>query len=111
MLFMMKVVIVFGDGISQSDLSFIRSDDHLKIYINDDPSQGIQIKNHYKNKTNEIESIEFSNGDISSISQLIQAMSSFSSSNAALMEISNITVNTTEEYSISYGSELNKQAI
>ncbi len=78
--------IVFGEGISQSDLSFEQIGNNLKISINGNEVKGIQINNHFQNDASKVETIEFYDGstlDIGNADQLIQAMNSFSSSNSA----------------------------
>ena len=107
--------IVFGEGISQNNLSFERIDNNLKITINGDEIKGIQINNQFSSNTNKVETIEFHDGstlDISNADQLIQAMNSFSISNSASTDtLSNPIQNVSEMYSLAANSDLTRKAV
>ena len=107
--------IVFGEGISQSDLSFEKIVNDLKISINGDEIKGIQINNHFRYDSSKVETIEFHDGstlDISNADQLIQAMNSFSISNSASTDIlSNPTEDVSDMYSLAVNSDLTRKAI
>ena len=104
--------IVFGEGISQDNLSFERINDNLKISINGDEIKGIQINNQFGSTSERVEIIEFHDGstlDISNADQLVQAMSSFSLSNSASTDtLSNPTQDVSEMYGLAANTELNK---
>lgn len=59
--------VVFGDGISQQDLTFNREDHNLIIKFKNDPSQGLNIK-HFFTDFSKIKSFGFVNGDILDVS-------------------------------------------
>ena len=61
--------ILFGEGISFSDLALSKDSNDLLIYINNSTSQGIRIKNHFSNEQYRIEALEFSNGSIFDLTQ------------------------------------------
>ena len=107
--------IVFGEGISQSDLSFEKIGNDLKISINGDEIKGIQINNHFRYDDSKVETIEFHDGstlDISNADQLIQAMSSFSISNSASTDtLSNPAQDVTDMYSLAASQDLTRKAI
>ena len=107
--------IVFGEGISQSDLSFEKIGNNLKISINGDEIKGIQINNQFGSSSNKVETIEFHDGstlDISNADQLIQAMNSFSISNSASTDtLSNPTENVSDMYSLAASQDLTRKAI
>ena len=107
--------IVFGEGISQSNLSFERIGNNLKISINGDEIKGIQINNQFSSETYRVETIEFHDGstlDISNADQLIQAMNSFSLSNSASTDtLSNPTQDVSEMYGLAANAELNNKAV
>ena len=107
--------IVFGEGISQSDLSFEKIGNNLKISINGDEIKGIQINNQFDSSSNKVETIEFHDGstlDISNADQLIQAMNSFSISNSASTDtLSNPTENVSDMYSLAASQDLTRKAI
>lgn len=106
--------IVFGEGINQSDLSFEKIGNNLKISINGDEIKGIQINNHFRYDDSKVETIEFHDGstlDISNADQLIQAMNSFSISNSASMDtLSNPTENVSDMYSLAASQDLTRKA-
>ena len=63
--------IIFGEGISQGDVSFRREGYNLIIYLNGDISQGMRIDNYYnQSNTYKVETIEFSDGSVMDISNL-----------------------------------------
>ena len=107
--------IVFGEGISQSDLSFEKIGNNLKISINGDEIKGIQINDHFRYDSSKVETIEFHDGstlDISNADQLIQAMNSFSVSNSASTDtLSNPTENVSDMYSLAASQDLTRKAI
>ena len=107
--------IVFGEGISQSDLSFEKIGNNLKISINGDEIKGIQINDHFRYDSSKVETIEFHDGstlDISNADQLIQAMNSFSISNSASTDtLSNPTQDVSDMYSLAVSQELTRKAI
>ena len=107
--------IVFGEGISQNDLSFEKIGNHLKISINGDEIKGIQINDHFYYDRSKVETIEFHDGstlDISNADQLIQAMNSFSISNSASTDtLSNPTQDVSDMYSLVANSDLSRKAI
>ena len=107
--------IVFGEGISQNDLSFEQIGNNLKISINGDEIKGLQINNHFSSSTNQVESIEFADGstlNISNADQLIQAMNSFSVSNSASTDtLSNPTEDVSDMYSLAANQDLTRKAI
>ena len=107
--------IVFGEGISQSDLSFEKIGNNLKISINGDEIKGIQINDHFRYDSSKVETIEFHDGstlDISNADQLIQAMNSFSVSNSASTDaLSNPTQDISDMYSLAASQDLTRKAI
>ena len=107
--------IVFGEGISQSDLSFEQIGNNLKISINGDEIKGIQINNHFRYESSKVETIEFHDGstlNISNADQLIQAMNSFSLSNSASTDtLSDPTQDVSDMYSLAANTDLTKKAI
>lgn len=107
--------IVFGEGINQSDLSFEKIGNNLKISINGDEIKGIQINDHFRYDSSKVETIEFHDGstlDISNADQLIQAMNSFSLSNSASMDtLSNPTQDVSDMYSLAASQDLTRKAI
>ena len=107
--------IVFGEGISQSDLSFEKIGNDLKISINGNEVKGIQINDHFRYDSSKVETIEFHDGstlDISNADQLIQAMNSFSISNSASTDtLSNPTENVSDMYSLAASQDLTRKAI
>ena len=107
--------IVFGEGISQSDLSFEKIGNNLKISINGDEIKGIQINDHFRYDSSKVETIEFHDGstlDISNADQLIQAMNSFSISNSASTDtLSNPTQDVSDMYSLAASQDLTRKAI
>ena len=107
--------IVFGEGINQSDLSFEKIGNNLKISINGDEIKGIQINNQFGSSSNKVETIEFHDGstlDISNANQLIQAMNSFSVSNSASTDtLSNPTEDVSDMYSLAASQDLTRKAI
>lgn len=107
--------IVFGEGISQSDLSFEQIGNDLKISVNGKDDKGIQINDHFRYDDSKVETIEFHDGstlDISNADQLIQAMSSFSVSNSASTDtLSNPTQDVTGMYSLAASQDLTRKAI
>lgn len=106
--------IVFGEGISQSDLSFEQIGNDLKISVNGKDDKGIQINNYFQNDASKIETIEFYDGstlNISNADQLIQAMNSFSISNSASTDaLSNPTENVSDMYSLAASQDLTRKA-
>ena len=106
--------IVFGEGISQSDLSFEQIGNDLKISVNGKDDKGIQINDHFRYDDSKVETIEFHDGstlDISNADQLIQAMSSFSVRNSASMDtLSNPTENVSDMYSLAASQDLTRKA-
>ena len=107
--------IVFGEGINQSDLSFEKIGNNLKISINGDEIKGIQINDQFGSSSNKVETIEFHDGstlDISNADQLIQAMNSFSISNSASTDtLSNSTEDVSDMYSLAASQDLTRKAI
>ena len=107
--------IVFGEGISQSDLSFEKIGNDLKISINGNEVKGIQINDHFRYDSSKVETIEFHDGstlDISNADQLIQAMNSFSISNSASTDtLSNPTQDVSDMYSLAASQDLTRKAI
>ena len=107
--------IVFGEGISQSDLSFEKIGNNLKISVNGKDDKGIQINDHFRYDSSKVETIEFHDGstlDISNADQLIQAMNSFSISNSASTDtLSNPTQDVSDMYSLAVSQELTRKAI
>ena len=107
--------IVFGEGISQSDLSFEKIGNNLKISVNGKDDKGIQINDHFRYDSSKVETIEFHDGstlDISNADQLIQAMNSFSISNSASTDtLSNPTENVSDMYSLAASQDLTRKAI
>ena len=106
--------IVFGEGISQNDLSFERIGNHLKICINGDEIKGLQINNQFSTASDKVETIEFADGstmDISNADQLIQAMNGFSvGSSASTDTLSNPTQDVGDMYSLAANSDLTRKA-
>ena len=106
--------IVFGEGISQSDLSFEQIGNDLKISVNGKDDKGIQINDHFRYDDSKVETIEFHDGstlDISNADQLIQAMNSFSIRNSASMDtLSNPTENVSDMYSLAASQDLTRKA-
>ncbi len=107
--------IVFGEGISQSDLSFEQIGNDLKISVNGKDDKGIQINDHFRYDSSKVETIEFHDGstlDISNADQLIQAMNSFSISNSASTDtLSNPTQDVSDMYSLAASQDLTRKAI
>ena len=107
--------IVFGEGISQRDLSFEKIGNDLKISINGNEVKGIQINDHFRYDSSKVETIEFHDGstlDISNADQLIQAMNSFSVSNSASTDtLSNPTEDVSDMYSLAASQDLTRKAI
>ena len=107
--------IVFGEGISQSDLSFEKIGNNLKISVNGKDDKGIQINDHFRYDSSKVETIEFHDGstlDISNADQLIQAMNSFSISNSASTDtLSNPTQDVSDMYSLAASQDLTRKAI
>ena len=107
--------IVFGEGISQNDLSFERIGNHLKICINGDEIKGLQINNQFSTASDKVETIEFADGstmDISNADQLIQAMNGFSvGSSASTDTLSNPTQDVGDMYSLAANSDLTRKAV
>ena len=107
--------IVFGEGINQNDLSFERIGNNLKISVNGNEIQGIQINNQFSSASYKVETIEFHDGstlNISNADQLIQAMNSFGINNSSLMDtLSNPTQDVSDMYSLTANSDLTKKAI
>lgn len=106
--------IVFGPNISQSDLSFERIGNNLRISLNGDEIQGIQINNHFSYDDNKVEAIKFHDGttlDISNADQLIQAMNSFSLSNSVSTDIlSSPAQDVSDMYNLAANTALSKAA-
>ena len=106
--------ILFGEGISLNDLTFEQIGTNLRITINNDETQGIQI-NGQTYSSNKVETIEFHDGstlDISNADQLIQAMNSFSISNSASTDtLSNPTQDVSDMYSLAASQDLTRKAI
>ena len=107
--------IVFGEGINQNDLSFERIGNNLKISVNGNEIQGIQINNQFSSASYKVETIEFHDGstlNISNADQLIQAMNSFGINNSSLMDtLSDPTQDVSDMYSLTANSDLTKKAI
>lgn len=107
--------IVFGEGISQNNLSFEKIGNNLKISINGDEIKGLQINNQFSSSSYKVETIEFHDGstlDISNADQLIQAMNSFSISNSASTDtLSNPTQDVSDMYSLAASQDLTRKAI
>ncbi len=107
--------IVFGEGITQNNLSFEQIGNNLKISINGDEIKGLQINNHFSSSANQVESIEFADGttlDLTNADQLIQAMNSFGAGTSSTMDVlSNPTENVSDMYNLASGSDLIKKAI
>ena len=107
--------IVFGEGISQEDLSFEKIGNNLKISINSDEIKGIQINDHFRYDSSKVETIEFHDGstlNISNADQLIQAMNSFGANTSSTMDaLSNPTENVSDMYSLAASQDLTRKAI
>ena len=107
--------IVFGEGISQEDLSFEKIGNNLKISINGDEIKGIQINDHFRYDSSKVETIEFHDGstlNISNADQLIQAMNSFGADTSSTMDaLSNPTESVSDMCNLAAGSDLIKKAI
>ena len=103
--------IVFGQGIAEENLFFEQSGNNLRIFINNIEGNGIQINNQFSEPNAQVETIEFADGstlDISSASQLIQAMNTFGISNSATTDLlSGATENVSNMCSLAV-NELNK---
>ena len=108
--------IVFGEGISQSDLSFEKIGNNLKISINGDEIKGIMINNQFNaDSSKRVEMLEFNDGstiNITNADQLIQAMNSFDAETSSSMDtLSNPIENVSDMYNIASGSDLINKAI
>ena len=107
--------IVFGEGITQNDLSFEQIGNSLKISVNGKDDKGIQINNQFSSSSYKVESIEFYDGstlDISNADQLIQAINSFGADTSSTMDtLSNPTENISDMCNLAAGSDLIKKAI
>ena len=107
--------IVFGEGITQNDLSFEQIGNDLKISVNGKDDKGIQINDQFGSSSNKVEIIEFHDGNtlnISNADQLIQAMNSFSVSNSASTDtLSNPTQDVSDMYSLAVSQDLTRKAI
>ena len=103
--------IVFGHGIAEENLFFEQSGNNLRIFINNIEGNGIQINNQFSEPNAQVETIEFADGstlDISSASQLIQAMNTFGISNSATTDLlSDATENVSNMCSLAV-NELNR---
>lgn len=90
---------------------FEQSGNNLRIFINNIEGNGIQINNQFSEPNAQVETIEFADGstlDISSASQLIQAMNTFGISNSATTDLlSGATENVSNMCSLAV-NELNK---
>ena len=61
-------IIKFGEGISQSDLTFTQEGNNLKIWIGNDPYQSILINNFYTSVNNQVEKLQFADGSTFNLS-------------------------------------------
>ena len=106
--------IVFGEGITQNDLSFEQNGNNLKIFIGNDENNVIQINNQFGKAALRVETIEFSDGntlDISNADQLIQAINTFGVGTSSTMDVlSNPTQDVSDMYNLASGSDLIKKA-
>ncbi|MED7788161.1 calcium-binding protein [Francisella sp. 19X1-34] len=65
--------VLFGEGISQEDISFYKQNNDLLIFVKDDSTQGMKIEDFYNsdiNSRSQIGSFEFSDGTIINASDL-----------------------------------------
>ena len=60
--------IIFGEGISSSDLVYTRDGNNLHININGDSSQGVVIKDYFYSLNNKIENLQFADNSIINLS-------------------------------------------
>ena len=61
--------IIFGEGISQSDLFFQKDGNDLFITIKNNDNDCIRIEQYFQNDNNKIEQLEFFNGTVLNLSQ------------------------------------------
>ena len=109
--------LMFGDGITQNHLTFEKDGIHLQINLED--GNNILIENYFNTTSGyqgKIEYLEFANGGRIStdqaVSQLIQAMNSFSISNSASTDtLSNPTENVSDMYSLAASQDLTRKVI
>ncbi len=106
--------IVFGDGINAAMLSLEQSGNNLRILVNNDKDQGIQINEYFNNANCRVESIELADGrtiDISNADQLIQAMNTFGISNSATTDSLSCTAENISDMGNLAVNDLNKKAV
>ena len=106
--------IVFGDGINAAMLSLEQSGNNLRILVNNDKDQGIQINEYFNNANCRVESIELADGrtiDISNADQLIQAMNTFGLSHSATTESLSCTAENISDMGNLAVNDLNKKAV
>ena len=92
--------IVFGEGISQNDLTFERIDNDLKIYLNGNEIKGVQITNQFNSESSKIETLHFHDGssmDIGNADRLIQAMNSLHGNEAVSLQTGMSSVQNTND--------------
>ena len=92
--------IVFGEGISQNDLTFERIDNDLKIYLNGNEIKGVQITNQFNSESSKIETLHFHDGssmDIGNADRLIQAMNSLHGNEAVSLQTGMPSVQNTND--------------
>ena len=96
--------IVFGEGISQNDLTFERIDNDLKIYLNGNEIKGVQITNQFNSESSKIETLHFHDGssmDIGNADRLIQAMNSLHGNEAVSLQTgSSLVQNTNDDWNL-----------
>lgn len=109
--------IIFGTGITMDNLKFTQDGEILRIRINNNENEGIDIERFFYgyDKNGRIETMEFADGstlNLSDAEQLIQAMSSFGVSTSANMDsLYNPSPDIGEIYNITSSSDLIKKAV
>ena len=95
-------------------LSLEQSGNNLRILVNNDKDQGIQINEYFNNANCRVESIELADGrtiDISNADQLIQAMNTFGISNSATTDSLSCTAENISDMGNLAVNDLNKKAV
>ncbi len=108
--------IKFGDGINLTDLQFQKSGSDLKVFVNNDESMGMEIKNHYASTlTYQLEMLEFADGSSinveDAVAQMTQAMSTFGVDHSATSNIAGtVGENAADMYNLTASDGLYKKA-
>ena len=106
-------IIQFGSGINSNNLTLTQNGNDLRILVNNNISQGMDIKNYFSSDNNKVENIKFADGSSFSIDsslQLVQAMSSFGNTNSANSNdnLADITQSVSDMYDLACNGDLNK---